>query len=147
MSGAVHWAAHESPMVWSNPVSVIACGAYAVRGQFRTNGEAVTCPACLRTIVRRRCMAIEDVPGPLPSRCTLTPHVGLHSWERGPEDTVLTHERCAQLRDEEAGMLPVRTPGAALRDAEAESEPGVRPESAGAGESILGRRVIERWPA
>lgn len=106
-----------------------------------------------------------DLSLPLQCRFKLD-HSGGHDWEI--EKDVLTDYRAKQLREEQgaadaaelerlvrlghaiitpSGMLPVRTPGAALRDAEDESEPGVRLESAGAGEANLGRRVIERWPA
>lgn len=88
-----------------------------------------------------------DLSLPLQCRFKLD-HAGDHDWEI--ERGVLTDYRAKQLREEQdtpSGMLPVRTPGAALRDAEGESEPGVRLESAGAGEANLARRVIERWPA
>jgi len=78
----VHWWAMEHSPTWNTPITVIACGADADTGHLDANAAKVTCPTCLTIVVRRRCLALEDVPGPLPRRCGLQPHIGgLHDWE------------------------------------------------------------------
>lgn len=127
-------------------------------------------------VVRTWCLAVDDPHAAMPERCTLVAgHGPGHTWERdtitartaqceeleaSAERTAVEAERLAAQRraDEErmhaglmedtpSGMLPVRTPGAALRDEQGSDGPGGPGEAARPAESILGRPVIERWPA
>ena len=128
-------------------------------------------------VVRQWCLAVDDPHAAMPERCTLAAgHGPGHTWERdaimtrtaqrqeleaSAERTATEAARLAVQRraDEErmhgclieqdtpSGRLPVRTPGAALRDEEGLDGPGGPGEAARPGESILGRPVIERWPA
>ncbi len=138
-----HWIAGESSLTWNNPVTAIACGA---EGDGVYTLDKVTCAECLNVVMRRRCLVLEDAPGPLRQRCTRPVHDDdRHSWRW---DSAGLPGSTSTEQDTPSGRLPpVRTPGAALRDEEGSDGPGGPGESARPGESILGRRVIERWPA
>jgi hypothetical protein len=98
--------------------------------------------------LRALCLQLSaDLSLPLQCRFKLD-HSGGHDWEI--EKDVLTDYRAQQLREEQdtpSGMLPVRTPGAALRDAGVIAlGPGDLDEHGRPAESILGRRpVVGRW--
>ncbi|MGH3996615.1 MAG: hypothetical protein ACRDTJ_04045 [Pseudonocardiaceae bacterium] len=101
--------------------------------------------------VRREfCLALSESVV-LPMQCRdHAGHVGAHDWERdtGPLSTKARRERLLEEQDSPSGMLPVRTPGEALRDAGSDAcGSGDVGESERPAESILGHRVIERWPA
>lgn len=88
-----------------------------------------------------------DLSLPLQCRFKLD-HSGGHDWEI--EKDVLTDFRAKQLREEQdtpSAMLPVRTPGAALRDAEGSDVPGGPGESARPLASAFPREVMETWTA
>ena len=139
----VHWFAGESTMTWNNPVNSIACDPDHVQADFDPKTadirqDKVTCAKCLNVVMRRRCLALEDVPGPLPQRCTRPPHDDeRHSWA-----VARTEHGCWP-----SGVLPVRVPGAALTDAEGPSgvEGPAKPERAA--ESNVEREVLETWTA
>lgn len=97
---------------------------------------------------RERCLLVDpDGDYLMPGRCKKPlGHEDPHDWGAN-HGAFLGETRRAELRDTPSGRLPVRTPGAALRDEEGSDGPGGPGESAGPGESILGRPVIERWPA
>lgn len=97
---------------------------------------------------RPLCLVLSD-DRTLPLQCRFKlDHDGEHDWQM--EKGVLTDSRRWQLRDEQdspSGMLPRRTPGVALGDAEGECGATDAGDAAGGARSILGRSVIERWPA
>lgn len=78
----VHWMSGERTDIWPNAqAATVACGG---EGRSDYTQDKVTCPACLETIVRRRCLALEPSPGPLPRRCLLLAHSvdEQHDWEK-----------------------------------------------------------------
>lgn len=124
----VHWLHRESDGIWPYPLTSIPCS--AGDGEFDYNQDNVTCPRCLSSVVRYRCLDLEPVPWPLPRRCGLRRHhLGRHDWET------------------DSAALPRRTPGAALGDAEGSSGVRVPAESARAAESNVEREVLETWTA
>lgn len=143
----IHWMVVTGPRVFN------ACGAPS-GSRANSIAHQVTCPACLDTIVRTKCLAPDpdDVLG-IGIVCkqkldTDGTHEGLHDWEKPLTSALTNQERdLALAMDTPSGRLPVRTPGAALRDEEDSNGPGGPSEAARPGESILGRPVIERWPA
>lgn len=128
-------------------------------------------------VVRQWCLAVDDPHAAMPERCTLAAgHGPGHTWERdtitartgqrqeleaSAERTAVEAERLAVQRraDEErmhgglieqdtpSGRLPVRTPGAALRDEEGSDGPGGPGEAARPLASAFPREVVETWTA
>ena len=86
-----------------------------------------------------------DLSLPLQCRFYRGHHSG-HDWEI--ETDLLTDYRAKQLREEQdtpSGMLPVRTPGAALRDADVSDGVGGPADDSGALASAYRRPVLGRW--
>jgi hypothetical protein len=98
-------------------------------------------------VKREKCLEVDpDGDYLMPGRCKKPlGHEEPHDWGAN-HGAFLGETRRAELATP-SGMLPRRTPGAALGDVESESEPGVRPGCERPAESILGHPVIERWPA
>lgn len=73
----MHW-------VHTSNIGTTVCG-LKVHGQAPEHSYAegnVDCPACLSTVVRVTCNALQPAPGPIPERCTNKPDCdGPHSWE------------------------------------------------------------------
>ncbi len=101
---------------------------------------------------RERCLLVDpDGDYLMPGRCKKPlGHEDPHDWGAN-HGAFLGETRRAELRDTPSGRLPMRTPGAALEGDlsafEGEGGPGEPGEAARPGESILGRPVIESWPA
>lgn len=86
-----------------------------------------------------------DLSLPLQCRFKLD-HSGGHDWEI--EKDLLTDYRAKQLREEQdtpSGMLPVRTPGAALRDADVSDGAGGPDEDSEALASAYRGPWLGRW--
>jgi hypothetical protein len=98
-------------------------------------------------VKREKCLEVDpDGDYLMPGRCKKPlGHEEPHDWGAN-HGAFLGETRRAELATP-SGMLPRRTPGAALGDVGSESEPGVRPGCERPAESILGHPVIERWPA
>lgn len=96
-------------------------------------------------VKRTLCLMLSDDRAyPLQCRFKLG-HLDGHDWEI--EKSPLTDFRVKQLREEDSpsGLLPVRVPGAALRDAEESSGAEGPAESERAAESNVEREVLETW--
>lgn len=135
-----HW------IVGNHPDRRNACGAPSGSSPANTSSYLTTCPDCLTTVVRTLCMT--PTPGDIVGvgavcRQKLGPdgtHAGLHDWENPAATKLTEQERDRALAlDSPSGMLPRRTPGAALGDVEGESEPGVRPGCERGSDRVLER--------
>jgi hypothetical protein len=142
---------HWMPSFYVDPERRYACGAPA-GSRASIHADQATCPDCLDAIVRTKCFAPDpdDLIG-LGIACKQKlgadgTHEGLHDWQKVLTSALTDQER-EQARDSPSGLLPVRVPGAALRDVDESGEPGGPAESERAAESNVERRVIERWPA
>lgn len=110
-------------------------------------------------VKREKCLLVDpDGDYLMPGRCKRPiDHEGDHDWlaahgaylDRSTPLGISTfaHQERAQALDTPSGVLPRRTPGAALGDAEAESGAAHAENAARGSESILGHPIIERWPA
>jgi hypothetical protein len=145
-----HWWASENTLTWSDPITVIACGAETDRAIHDVN--RVTCAECLEVVVRRRCLALEDGPGPLRGRCGMTPHEGLHEWEADRAKPADPRRRAVQREAAESFATSARREVESRRQAEE-----VRLAALGLAESDeeetpsdrlnFKHRVLGRWTA
>lgn len=111
---------------------------------------------CMRDLVNgaehegRHDWEVDEVPEVDPRR-TQVQELAAVSYAASAERDLLARRAAEESRhpelDSPSGLLPVRVPGAALRDAEAENGATDAEDSARPAESILGHPIIERWPA
>lgn len=164
----------DEPMHWhiaahAGRPSGLACGADLKGARFTYGSTSgVTCPDCLAVTVRRVCLEPDPddrlgfgIVCKRDLRADGT-HEGLHDWEtpilgrsidelgwaamiRGDQQTPAA--RSMEALDTPSGRLPVRTPGAALRDEEGSDGPGGPGEAARPGANAFPREVVETWTA